>query len=380
MSTRTSPTLTLLVLAALASASCADGPGAAVVSPDEAALMAGSADPAPVAVLSRNLYLGADIDRVLSDPVNGGALAWAEITRTNYPERAAALAAEIVGRAPHLVGLQEVSRFVVLDPATFTELAVIDFLDILNLHLQAAGAPYQVVTRAVNFQAILPVGDLLVQYTDGDAILASADGVTVENAGSRHFALENQVDLGAVVPGLGYNLRGFQWADVRVDGQAFRFVNTHLEIQRWADIQERQTAELLAFLESGDGPIVMVGDFNSAANPDAPAASRTGSYAAIRATGFADLWLRDGGAPDGGLTCCQRSDLSNDEPQLTQRIDFIFARNVPSDDGYAGRESLHLVGDNAADRFPTSAGYDLWPSDHAGLFGELRMPPGLVAN
>jgi hypothetical protein len=44
---------------------------------------------------------------------------------------------EIVERTPHLVGLQEVTTYTVLDPATFTPIMQLDWLHLLLAHLHA---------------------------------------------------------------------------------------------------------------------------------------------------------------------------------------------------------------------------------------------------
>jgi endonuclease/exonuclease/phosphatase family metal-dependent hydrolase len=375
-------TLAFALLVVLAA--CADDPASVTIAPDDAAF--DRAAHAPVRMMSRNLYLGADIDHVLEDPAGGGAIAWAEIVYTNYPARAAVLAGEIAARMPHLVGLQEVARYVVLDLGGGPPALTLDFLDLLVAYLAAYGANYQVVSRSTNFQAIIPMGALYVQYVDADAILV-LDGVDVHDVGWRHFAPENQVNLDDYVPGLGPNYRSFQWADVTVEGQRLLFVNTHLEVQRWAPVQERQAAELLEFVNERDLPTFMVGDFNSAANRDAPQRAFTRSYAMITGAGFEDLWVRGRGRhTTEGATCCQTSNLANEQSVLDERIDFIFARNTRGARGYAGTADLHIFGHRSSDRFLTSnvmapelGQYYLWPSDHAGLFGEMRMPPGLMA-
>lgn len=333
-----------------------------------------SAGGAPVRLMSRNMYLGADIDHVLFDPVNGPDIAWYEINRTNYPERAARLAAEIVEHRPHLVGLQEVTRYTLIDPTTFTPIMRVDWLDILMAYLAPHG--YRVVSRATNFQTYLPMGGNLVHYLDGDAIIASAD-VTVHEDDWKHFDV--QVNLDDYLPGLGRNFRSYQWADVTVNGSRFLFVNVHLEVQGWKEVQVEQTAELLEFVNGKAMPTFMVGDFNSAANSDAPERAKTATYGMVLAAGFDDLWLRGNGRfTTSGPTCCQASDLSNAVSELDERIDFIFARNTPSAKGYAGGANVRIFGNDPSSRFVTTHGYYLWPSDHAGLFGELWLPPGLM--
>jgi endonuclease/exonuclease/phosphatase family metal-dependent hydrolase len=362
----------------LSTGACVDDSGPTSLTRDEmqAAGQAGGVN-ATVKLMSRNLYLGGNIDHVLFNPTSGAETVWGEINYTNYPERAGRLAAEIIARRPQLVGLQEVTRFVLLDPYTYASITVVDWLDILMMYLAPHG--YVVVTRATNFQTYIPMGGYIVHYTDGDAIIALASQVQVHSAGWQHFAEANQVNLDEYIEDLGYNYRSYQWADVTVSRQRFLFVNTHLEVQHWPDVQERQAAELIAFVNSMRMPTFMVGDFNSAANPNAPAESKTGTYRMLLDAGFDDLWLRGNGRfTNNGLTCCQASDLKNTVSELDQRLDILFARNTPNMKGFAGGADLYVFGDAPASRFPTSYGYYLWPSDHAGLYGELWLPPGLM--
>lgn len=363
---------------ALLSGACVDDPGRTILSPENALLAkGGSSGASELRVVSRNLYLGADIDHVLEDPISGPDIAWAEIMHTDYPSRAPVLAREIVDRMPHLVGLQEVTRYTLIDPQTLTPVMVVDWLDILLGYLHAFGAPYQVVVRAENFQTILPMGGLLVHYLDGDAILA-LPGVTIHDQGWQHYATQVNLDDFTPIPlGLGENFRSYQWADVSVEGLDFLFVNTHLEIQRWAAEQEAQTAELLEFVDGYAGPVVMSGDFNSAANRNAQAHSFTGTYQMVLDAGFDDLWLPHNGVRNNtGLSGVQASDLSNRTSELDQRIDFLFGRDLPYWKGNrAAATALSLFGHRPSDRFLAPGGYYLWPSDHAGLFGQILLAP-----
>jgi endonuclease/exonuclease/phosphatase family metal-dependent hydrolase len=361
---------------ALLLGACVDDPGPTSLSPDAAVLSkADKGGATALRVMSRNIYLGADIDHVLQDPINGPDIAWAEIVYTDYPARAGVLAQEIADRLPDLLGLQEVTRYTLLDQTTFAPVMVLDWLEILLDSLADRGVTYNVVERAPNFTTTLPMGGFFVNYLDGDAILALPH-VDVHSSGWRHFA--TQVDLDDFTPiplGLGDNLRSFQWAEVTVDGFDFLFVNTHLEVQRWAAEQEAQTAELLEFVDEYTGPVVMVGDFNSAANRNAPARAFTGTYGMVLEAGFDDLWLpHNRVSNNSGLTGVQASDLSNRASELDQRIDFVFARDLPYWKGNrAAATSVRIFGHRPSDRFLAPGGYHLWPSDHAGIFGEVLL-------
>jgi endonuclease/exonuclease/phosphatase family metal-dependent hydrolase len=370
--------LALALALPLALAACVDDPTTVPLAPEDAAFShaAGVATHTPLRLMSRNVYLGANINRVLEDPVNGPALAFAELMHTDYPSRAAVMAQEIASRAPHAIGLQEVATYdiFILPPGGRVVVQTIPFLGILLTNLAALGASYDVVEVAPNIEVTLPLPyqimgfDAFVTYRDSDVILVAA-GARIHASASMQF--EAAVDL----PGIGRTPRSYQWAEVTVEGERFLFVNTHLEVQSWAAVQELQTAELLALVTDYPGPVFMVGDFNSAANRNAPARARTATYAMVLAAGFDDLWLPHSGVADNsGVTCCQASDLSNRPSQLDERIDFIFARGVAYWNGSrAAAAKLDVFGDRPSDRFQTDAGYYLWPSDHAGLAGEIRV-------
>src|SRR5215204_3626136 len=76
-------------------------------------------DGPPIPVMTRNLYLGADLSPVFAAAAKGDSAgtiqattaAWQNVKATNFPERAEALADEIEQSEPLLVGLQEVSLF-----------------------------------------------------------------------------------------------------------------------------------------------------------------------------------------------------------------------------------------------------------------------------
>src|SRR5205085_6287791 len=86
-----------------------------VNSPDTSSLTSTATPPGKeLTVLTRNIYLGADLAPVIGVPSPQlipirTAAVWAGVLATNFPERAKALVDEIVKAQPDLVGLQEVS-------------------------------------------------------------------------------------------------------------------------------------------------------------------------------------------------------------------------------------------------------------------------------
>src|SRR5207253_1397903 len=102
------------------------------------------------------------------------------------------------------------------------------------------------------------------------------------------------------------------------------FVTTHLEVAgrpAAGTVQLRQAEELLEGPARADGPVVLVGDFNS---PPGGAA-----YERLVSGGFEDAWLRaNPSAPHAseGFTCCHRHPLADPGDRLRARIDLILTR------------------------------------------------------
>lgn len=347
------------------------------------------ADP-PVRMMTRNLYLGADIFAV----VNAGspslipfvvAEKYAMMLQNDFAERAQALAMEIGDKNPDLIGCQEVARFTRLRPTGDPEappqlVEQYDYLDLLLDALQACGLDYEVAAVGFNADVTLPMlqgveaaGKVsldYVNYLDRDVILAKK-GIPTKHAETHAFSKNFSVaftETQAVV-----FKRGFVAVDATVRGTTYRFVNAHVENEGLMApdgtvVQEAQVAELLQELAHERLPVFLVGDFNlPPGDPD---------YKAIVAAGFTDLWAaRTNGRPKEGNTCCQDEDLLNEETTLTERLDYLFVRHHRR----SGSTLFHypvivqLTG-NDADEDKTESG--LWPSDHAGVFAAVRLRDG----
>lgn len=354
-----------------------------------------SADPParfepPVRMMTRNLYLGADIFAVVNvgDP-NLIPLAVAEkyalMVQNDFAERAGALAMEIGEKNPDLIGCQEVAQFTRFRPtgnaqAPLQVIEQYDYLDLLLDALQTGGLEYEVAAIGSNADVTLPMlqgfdGSGLplldyVRYLDRDIILVRK-GIMTENAETHGFS-KNYIVAFSATQAVVFQ-RGFVAVDATVRGKTYRFVNAHVENEGLTApdgtlVQEAQVAELLQHLAPERMPVFLVGDFNLTPNdPD---------YTAIVSAGFADLWaLRTNGRHKKGSTCCQDEDLSNEESVLTERIDYIFARHHRRFGAFNFHHPVivQLTG-NDADEAKTESG--LWPSDHAGVFAAIRLWDG----
>jgi endonuclease/exonuclease/phosphatase family metal-dependent hydrolase len=370
-------TLSFLATFAIATFPCADPANAAGVS--------------KVRVMTQNQYLGADLTGIIAAETPGEfneavITALGDVAANNYPERVQSLAATIAERSPQLVGLQATVAALQNIGAHYEQVATVTNLR-LDFIFPGPTSLFQVPGIPVFLDLdLLP--DIFVTVVDRDVILAHSSVAAVPVS----FVCARPSDDGCnfvnvastSVAGVPINIeRGFVAVDATIRGDAFRFVNTHLEV-RFPDpeeplsmaLQAAQSTELLLALtmnpEPADSRVVLVGDFNSDPGDVPPAPFLTPyqqivSGLAIDGTPvsmpFSDTWLlRPQDEP--GLTCCEDGDLLNATSVHVRRVDIIFSKTEP-DSVNASRVLNTKPGDK------TSSG--LWPSDHATVDAMLQF-------
>jgi len=371
-------------LVALTVIGCADAVAPTPAPPALAVVALPDAGARGLTVMTRNLYLGADLFAVVEGDPRQLPLrviqAWQHILMMNFPERAGSIADEIAATSPELIGLQEVPLYRIdptgdaafggTNPATVVAL---DYLTTLQSALAARGQCYNAVASNsltdVELPAIVsasPLRFIDIRYTDRDVILARCD-VPTSDAQSGVYTAKVVFTVGPTsIPAP----RGWTSTLATVGGVTFRFANTHLETDGSPAIQVAQANELLGVLAAESNPVVLVCDCNSAAD-----GSQTATYGLLTGSGgFADAWSeahpRDPGytssLPDGFFT----------DPLLRTRIDLVLARfgfNASPNAGIVGGVHADVVGETSAER--TASG--LWPSDHAGVVATLNMPKAI---
>ena len=310
-------------------------------------------------VATYNLYLGADVTVVFGatsaeDLAGRARLVLDQLLATDFPARAAAIAAILVRERVDVVGLQEVARWSRAvdagDGADGGERSEVwlDFLDELRAALRRAGEVYDVHACTSNFRggAVIPGEAAMTVLGHNVVLVRRGSGVRV--TGERTGDFTRTLDVATAMPDLVLNIaRSWGRVDAEVRGHPFRFVNTHTEA--WDEtVRNAQRDELLAAIGVDDSPVVLVGDFNAA--PDA-----VGMPAS-----YVDAWAVAGRDGDG-LTCGQSADLSG-ESRLAERIDYVFVRD-------AEVTGCWVVGARPEDR--TASG--LWPSDHAGVVADILL-------
>jgi len=318
-----------------------------------------------VTVMSRNLYLGADIITAasatsLDDEKQRATALFQTVQQTNFPVRAKAIAREIDANDPDLVGLQEVALWRrtpdgVTNSVKDASVVAYDFLALLQKEIKARGLHYKAavtqqeadfeVPTSLNYDLRLTMRDVILVRTGKDA------KVKVTKTLKRNYANNLTVN---VPSGPIQSLRGWTAVDAKAGGRSFRFVNTHLEAYG-GELREKQAKELLRGpLASKKKDIILVGDLNSDARDADPEGL---AFKAIRAGGFVDAFKK---AP---ATSGQSEKLDNPTSTLKRYIDHIMSRPALK------TVKTRVVGNRPADRIS-----GLWPSDHAGTVATLRLP------
>lgn len=336
------------------------------------AIAADTADAArgDVRVMTRNLYLGADLTPLILAPTPAefrqrATATWRQVRRTNFPARARLLAREIDRTNPHLIGLQEVALWRRGDSdggdgsANPAREVVYNFLRLLNRQLKQRGENYHIlrVQQEADLEGPTNRG-FDIRLTMRDAILVKR-GTGLRSVGNRGRNFRENLVIPTVF-GPVESTRGWTAAEFKLGGEKFRFVNTHLEAfsaaARTAQAQEltQRRGALRTQL-----PTIILGDLNSDPNgtPDDAAA-----YQIIRQDGFRDAWLRTNQGRRG-LTCCFNAEVNDRRRDFSSRIDHVLFRGALS---AKGASRVGIDPDNR-----TASG--LWPSDHAGVVATLRL-------
>jgi endonuclease/exonuclease/phosphatase family metal-dependent hydrolase len=320
--------------------------------------------PITLTVMTRNLYLGANLDPIvkaksLPDALNAVATDWAQVQANDFPTRARAIAREIAAVKPDVVGFQEAVLYRTQTPPDFkatpaTHVAL-DYVAELRKALAARKLRYRFVAIAPWTDAELPSGSpatLDVRLTVRDALLVRIE----KRLRIRRVHKVQYTAVTPLIPDVAVAKRGYVYADATLSGRAFRVATTHLE--SFDDTsQVAQGEELGKRLAAGKIPTVLLGDLNSRAD-----GTGTRTQANLLALGFKDAWTQ-ARPHDVGLSCCHGDDLRELGGSFYSRIDYVLLKN-----GFRA-VAAGIVGQKPSDRIG-----GLWPSDHAGVWARLRLP------
>jgi endonuclease/exonuclease/phosphatase family metal-dependent hydrolase len=352
--------------------------------------------PTDVKVMTRNIYLGADLTPAI-EAKGVGAFTEAtgeilrQVTANDFPIRAKGLAKEILEKEPDLVGLQEVAEWRTGPPGLESLLSGTppkatqvryDYLAELLKQLNKGKNRYRaaVVNPEFDFEApadengvagdgpnnVIPNAEINARLTMRDVILAKVgDEVKTSRPSKGHFkSLFSEEISGAKV----IVTRGWAAVDATVNGSTpFHFVDTHLESfdpqTVVPSIRAQQATELVA--PSGPAtsalPVILVGDMNS----DTKTAVQPGDGQAYETLVKGGMRERSTYEP---LGCCLDTALlpvadGGAASQFDHKVDHIMTRDP---------KQVKLVKSSVTGRKPQNG---FWDSDHAGLFSELKIYP-----
>jgi endonuclease/exonuclease/phosphatase family metal-dependent hydrolase len=352
--------------------------------------------PTDVKVMTRNIYLGANLEPAIAAKgvgafVEATGQILREVTANDFPVRAKGLAKEILGKEPDLVGLQEVAEWRTGPPSLETllggskahaETVRYDYLTELLKQLNKGKKRYRaaVVQPEFDFEApadengvpgdgpnsLIANAEINGRLTMRDVILAKvgADVKTTDPMKGHYKSLYSEEISGAKVT----VTRGWAAVDATVDGSTpFRFVDTHLESfdpqTVVPSIRAQQAAELVApgGPATSNLPVVLVGDMNS----DAKTAVQPGDGQAYETLVKAGMRERSTYEP---LGCCLNTSLlpvgdGGAASQFDHKVDHIMTRDP---------KQVKLVNSSVTGRSPQNG---FWDSDHAGLFSTLKIYP-----
>src|SRR6267378_6348220 len=248
-------------------------------------------------VMTYNIYQGTELQEVLAAAtpfqfIVAVATDYNHVITNNFPERAQAIAAEIIATGPDLVGLQEVALWrtgphTSPTPTPATTIAY-DYLQILLDALSTQGGQYSVLVVRNNFDVqgpgLFPTGLLDVRLTDRSAILVrssdlSIKGLSFTNTQSQDYTANTVV---STLTGPVTLLGGWESVDVTVFGFTIaRFISTHMDGFSQT-VRNAQVQQLVSGPINTRIPVIMSGDLN--------AAPGTSSYNLFVSTGFIDSW------------------------------------------------------------------------------------------
>jgi endonuclease/exonuclease/phosphatase family metal-dependent hydrolase len=353
-----------------------------------------------VTVMTRNLYLGANINRPIRAAIGRtgetGVLALGHanhelrevVERTDFATRSRLLADEIAAARPDVLGLQEAALWrhgpMELDQAGRTDATEVDydFLAILLSDLASRGVDYHTVRveQESDVEAPAFTGSPFtgtagsaedIRLTDRDVILVRRGaGIRIDGSGGDQYNQHLDVNLGGSTFRF---VRGYAWADLAIGTHRIRFITTHLESQS-ARIARAQADELLSGVAQNTSlSTVITCDCNSdpasiAAHSELPSGSGAAYRLITKDHEFADLWLQQPGRAGPGNTASLSELVNDDVADFTRRIDFVLARSTSAAPIVA--RGAEVTGTELNDRDSVT---ELWPSDHAGVAVQLQI-------
>lgn len=381
-----------------------------------------AADSDKFTVMTRNVYLGADVTPAMELLPNFSAAAeflWTQMQQTDFHKRSVGIAREVKLINPDVIALQEATQWVCAGHVWSRKKVVYDFTQILLAALNQQGMTYKVATAngavaantgfsinpipgvtivsdSATFQPLFGTDTASCGFRIADVLLVKSEHDVIE-VGNTEYK-----DSYTIIPTLMTVYRGYTWADIQIHGSTIRFVATHLESLFDANkvpVSKHQADQLVADAEEITMPLVVMGDLNSdprdprstdSLNPGgqpeanskcqvqtrfptaASAIDTCNAYWTMISAGFMDS------GPDAtaaqNFTWGYNALLTGPDPRrsagMTDRLDYVMTKNV----------AQPIANQIFGNQFPEGSG--VWncgnnpcaASDHAGVAATFPLP------
>jgi endonuclease/exonuclease/phosphatase family metal-dependent hydrolase len=246
------------------------------------------ADKSQITVMTRNLYLGADVGVAMDLIPNLPAAAqfmWDQVKATDFNKRAPKLAAEVIAARPDVIGIQEATIWFCKKNLWSKRTEVFNFTEQFLQATKAQGQEYVLATKngktALNTGYSIGAVPFITMVNDPATFQPlfgqdkAACGFEIADALAIRAELADKVlAVGnseyeatyTIVPTIMTVYRGYTWADIQIGNIPVRFLTTHLE-SLWDENKvpnsAKQAQQLIADLKDTKNAIVIMGDFNS---------------------------------------------------------------------------------------------------------------------
>ncbi len=238
-----------------------------------------------ITVMTRNIYLGADVGKALElipDLPAAAQYMWDQMRKTDFGSRSKLLADEINQYKPDVIGIQEATIWKCQKNLWSKRTTIYDFVEILLKQLSGeyevaelnsakaynpgfSISPIPYLTKVIDpevFQRIFSQDSAFCGFETGDTLIVKKQLQSeVINLGNTEYEASY-----SVVPTLMTIYRGYTWADIKINGTPTRFITTHLE-SLWDENKipnsARQARQLISDTSNTKMPLIIMGDFNS---------------------------------------------------------------------------------------------------------------------
>ena len=333
-----------------------------------------------ITVVSRNLYLGADVGvalELIPDFAAASQFMWNQVAATDFSKRAPVLASEVIASGADVVGIQEATRWYCKKNAWSKRVIVYDFTQQFLAATKAAGSEYVLASKdgrdALNIGYSIPAIPYLTMVEDPATFqplfgsdkaacgFEIGDALVVKRALASKILKVGNSEYEAsytIVPTLMNIYRGYTWIDIDYNGSAVRIVSTHLESLWDTDKipnSALQANQLVDDLAKTAMPLIVMGDFNSdprdprtvGDNPGGQPevskrcplkAKECNAYWIMRDAGFIDVgpdstdpanftWGMSALLAGPEINRYSAASKAGNEYGFTDRLDYIFTKN-----------------------------------------------------